>query len=50
MNEIQFRLEKAYNEYIDSITAIGSSREISLALTNAQQAQMWALERIKNVS
>ncbi len=49
MNEIQLRLEKAYNEYIDSITAIGQSRETSLALTNAQQAQMWARERLKNV-
>lgn len=34
------------DEFIDSCKRLGSSRELSLAITNMQQAAFWALTHI----
>jgi hypothetical protein len=40
------RIKDAGQALIDEINAAGKSRELSLALTNAEQAVMWAVKHV----
>ena len=40
------RLKDLGQAFIDECRAVGASREMSLAITNAEQAVMWAVKHV----